>query len=141
MLGTSVDDHSIYPRENQNLARKIVDTGGTLLSEFPPPTPAKKHHFPMRNRIIAGIAKVVIVVEANEKSGALITARFGNNEGRDIYAVPGSIFNPLSMGSNYLISSGAYPFTKIEDFINTYFKSTYISYITGFANALKHDHM
>lgn len=96
----------IYPRENESLINKI-DQQGALLSEFPMHTPPRPKNFPRRNRIISGISVATIIVEAPEKSGALITARFAMEQGRDVYAVPGNINGPQHVGSNTLIRDGA----------------------------------
>jgi DNA processing protein len=89
----------VYPSEHAALAEKIA-AHGALLTEYPPGTPPLAAHFPERNRLIAGLARVVIVVEADERSGALVTARLALDEGRDVMAVPGSIFSRLSVGPN-----------------------------------------
>lgn len=104
----------IYPAENRALADTIAASGG-LVTEYPPGTPPRAYHFPERNRLIAGLARVVVVVEADEKSGALTTARLALDEGREVMAVPGSIFSRLSTGPNTLIRSGAAPVLSAAD--------------------------
>lgn len=104
--GTGPD--RVYPPEHGDLARRIA-ADGALLTEFPPGTPPRRHNFPRRNRILAGLAAAVVVVEAGQRSGALITARHGLEEGRDVWAVPGSIFSDLSLGPNALLRAGARP--------------------------------
>ncbi|MCI8372742.1 MAG: DNA-protecting protein DprA [Lachnospiraceae bacterium] len=104
VLGNGVD--ICYPRENIDLYNKIIDNGG-FLSEFPPETPPLARHFPSRNRIISGLADKILVVEAREKSGSLITADFGLEQGKDVYAVPGRICDAQSRGCNHLIMQGA----------------------------------
>ena len=104
----------VYPAEHAALAGEIA-AHGCLLSEYPPGTPPQAHHFPERNRIIAGLADVVVVVEADERSGALITARLALEEGRDVMAVPGSVFSRLSAGPNGLLRSGAAPVLSADD--------------------------
>ncbi len=104
--GTGPD--RIYPPEHTRLAEAIAREGA-LVTEYPPGTPARRYHFPERNRILAGMAAATIVVEAASKSGALVTARFALEEGREVFAVPGSILSPLSVGPNTLISLGARP--------------------------------
>lgn len=109
VLGTGIDDHSIYPRNNTWIAREIIENGGCLISEFPPGTPGRKEHFPIRNRIIAGISRATVVIEAGEKSGSLITARLAIEENRDVFSVPGPITKTSSAGTNLLLKMGAQP--------------------------------
>ncbi|MCU0565478.1 MAG: DNA-processing protein DprA [Oculatellaceae cyanobacterium Prado106] len=104
VLGTGVN--MVYPRENLELAQQIVETG-LLLSEYPAGTPPNRVHFPRRNRIIAGLSRATLVLEAPEKSGALITARLANDYNRDVYALPGSLSNPQSKGCLGLLNQGA----------------------------------
>lgn len=115
VLGTGID--IIYPKENVSLAKEILNKGGLIISEYPIGTRPEKIHFPSRNRIISGIADSVIVVEANERSGSLITAEFALEQGKDVYAVPGNITSASSVGTNNLIKEGAIPFTGIEDML------------------------
>ncbi len=107
----------IYPGENKKLAKKITESGA-LLSEFPPDTPPLAENFPRRNRIISGLSEAVVVVEAAERSGALITANYALNQGRDVLAVPGNVTSEKSAGTNNLIREGATPvvgFSNIAD--------------------------
>jgi DNA processing protein len=104
--GTGPD--RIYPPEHGRLAEQISNHGA-LLTEYLPGTPPRRHHFPERNRLLAGMAGAVVVVEAAARSGALITARLAVDEGREVFAVPGSIFSDLSIGPNALIRMGARP--------------------------------
>jgi len=92
--GSGLDRKVLHPFSNHRLANEIVEAGGCLLSELEPECPAGVHTFPRRNRIMAGIAKGVLIVEAGDKSGTLITARLATDYNRDVYAVPGSIFSP-----------------------------------------------
>ncbi len=115
VIGTGVDDDSIYPRADLELARRIIKEGGCLMSEYPPGTPGFKNHFPERNRIIAGLSRAVLVIEAPEKSGAMITARLALESGRDVWAVPGPITHPNGWGPNRLIRDGATPIANLED--------------------------
>ena len=104
VLGTGVD--AIYPSENIKLAEKIVKSGA-LVSEFPLGTKPRRENFPRRNRIISGLSRGVLVVEAPLRSGALITARTATEQGREVFAIPGRIDNPVAEGANSLISDGA----------------------------------
>ena len=112
VLGTGLD--TIYPSINRSLSEKIIKDG-CLISEFPPDTSPLRNNFPRRNRIIAGLAQATLVIEASEKSGALITARFALAENREVMAVPGSIFSPSSQGTNNLIKLGGWPITETQD--------------------------
>lgn len=117
VLGSGLDRQSIYPSSNRYIADKIIASGGAIVSEFPLGTPALPHHFPQRNRIISGLALGVIVIEASEKSGSLITAGFALEQNREVFAVPGSIFSPLSAGANQLIKKGARPITRADEIL------------------------
>jgi DNA processing protein len=105
VLGTGID--CIYPRQNRLLADDIVGSGGLIVSEFALGTTARPGNFPQRNRIISGLSLGVLVVEAAEKSGSLITARLASEQGREVFALPGSIHCPVSRGCNGLIRQGA----------------------------------
>lgn len=115
VLGSGLDDDSIYPSRHRELAREILKRGGALISEYPPGTQPLKHHFPLRNRIIAGLSDRLVVIEAAEGSGALITARLALDYNRDVAAVPGPIFSPNSVGTNWLIAQGAQVVLKASD--------------------------
>lgn len=117
VLGSGMDRASLFPPENWSLAEEIVKKGGAVISEYPPGSPALKHHFPARNRIISGLSLGVLVVEAPEKSGALITANFALEHGRDVFAVPGQMFSANAAGVNYLIQQGAKLVTGADDII------------------------
>jgi DNA processing protein len=106
VLGNGLDDASIHPKDHLPLAKRIMESG-CLLSEYPPGTAAGKGTFPARNRIIAALSLGVVVVEAAEKSGSLITATHALECGREVFAVPGSIFSPASTGTHRLIRDGA----------------------------------
>jgi len=113
VFGTGVD--VIYPRENAKLAEQIVANGGALVSEFPTGTSPAPQNFPIRNRIISGLAYGVLVVEAGEYSGTRITARCALEQGREVYAVPGNVTNKLAWGPNTLIKQGAKLVATWED--------------------------
>lgn len=115
VLGTGLDRASFYPPENWPLYQKIIARGGLIISEYPPGTKANSANFPKRNRLIAGLSKAVLVVQAKKRSGALITTRLALESGRDVWAVPGPIFNELSAGVNKLIAQGATPITSSDD--------------------------
>ncbi len=107
----------IYPAANRALARRIL-AGGALVSEFPMGTRPEAHNFPRRNRIISGLSAGVVVVEAGKRSGALITAHFALQQGREVFAVPGSIFSEKSEGSHRLIRNGATPVGSADEIVD-----------------------
>ncbi|WP_419096083.1 DNA-processing protein DprA [Rossellomorea pakistanensis] len=104
----------LYPERNSKLAQMMM-RDQLVISEFPPDTKPQKWCFPLRNRIISGLSKGIIVTQAAERSGTLITAEYGLNEGREVFALPGSIHHPLSKGTNQLIQQGAKLITSSED--------------------------
>jgi DNA processing protein len=110
--GTGPD--RIYPPEHGELAEELAATGA-LITEYPPGTPPRRHHFPERNRILSGLARAVVVVEAAARSGALVTARLAMEDGREVLAVPGNIFSELSVGPNTLLRVGARPLLTPRD--------------------------
>jgi DNA processing protein len=116
VLGNSLDDLSIYPRDNFNLSREICNSG-LLLCEYPLETKAGPMTFPARNRIVAGLTLGTLVVEAGEKSGALITAQMALDANRQVFSVPGSIFSSASSGTNSLIKAGAKTVTSVRDIL------------------------
>ncbi|OGH67461.1 MAG: DNA protecting protein DprA [Candidatus Magasanikbacteria bacterium RIFCSPHIGHO2_02_FULL_50_9b] len=118
VLGCGVDDDSLYPRSHVSLAHRILDSGGCLVSEYPPGTRANPIFFPARNRIVAGLSRGVLITEAARDSGSMITARFALDNGRDVFAIPGSIFSPLCEGTNDLLRQGAAPATCGRDILN-----------------------
>lgn len=107
VLGTGLDEKSIYPQENVALSREIIKNGGCLISEYPPGTPGYPNNFRQRNRIVSGLSLGVLVVEAKEKSGSLITAGFAKTQQKKLFAVPGPIYTLNSKGPNKLIKEGA----------------------------------
>lgn len=112
VLGSGLD--KIYPPEHRGLADKI-EAQGSVISDYPLGTKPEGRNFPPRNRIISGLSLAVIVIEAGETSGALITADFSADQGRDVFAVPGDIYKPSSKGTNRLIQAGAHPLVKPEE--------------------------
>lgn len=115
VLGSGVD--VIYPLENEGLYRSILGGRGAVMSEYPPGTRPDRWRFPARNRLIAGIASAVVVVEAGEKGGALITARLAAEIGRPVLVVPGDVDRPASVGCNRLIRDGAHPVLGVHDLL------------------------
>jgi len=117
VLGSGTLDASIFPKENLTLVKKIVDSGGAVISEYEPQAKSEIWYFPERNRIVSGLSRGVLVVEAPEKSGALITARLALEQNREVFAIPGSVFSKNSIGANNLIKSGAKMVTSIDDIL------------------------
>jgi len=115
VLGSGVDQ--LYPAQNRALAQLILDHGA-IISEYPLGTRPEANNFPPRNRIISGLSRGVVVVEAGVQSGSLITATFAADQGRDVFAVPGSILHPGSTGCNQLIREGAVPFLSVNDVLD-----------------------
>ena len=116
VLGNGID--TIYPKENEIIAEKIIEYGGAIISEYPTGCKINRANFPARNRIISGLSNGVVVVEAKEKSGSLITADFALEQGKDVYSVPGPIVSKNSIGTNELIKQGAIPVTSYKDIMN-----------------------
>ena len=114
VLGCGLD--VIYPSENLELYKQILINNGTIVTEYPLGSKPERYHFPARNRIISGLSDGVLVVEAKEKSGTLITVEHALEQGKDVYAIPGNITSKNSYGTNELIKEGAIPVTKIDDF-------------------------
>jgi DNA processing protein len=114
ILGSGVDQ--IYPPQNRGLAEAIAGQGA-LLSDYSVGTRPEAGNFPPRNRIISGLSRGVVIVEASDKSGALITARFAAEQGREVFAVPGSILHPGSAGCNALIRDGATPLLSVDELL------------------------
>ncbi len=115
VLGSGVD--RIYPPEHERLAARIAEAGA-VISDYAPGTPPDSVNFPPRNRIISGLSRVVVVIEAGDDSGAMITAAFAADQGRDVLAVPGGIYAPQSKGTNLLIQRGARPLLRPEDVLD-----------------------
>lgn len=121
VLGNGLD--YIYPPENKELQEEVLKNEGLIISEYPLGIKPSKYNFPARNRIISGISDGVLVVEAKEKSGALITVDFALEQGKNIYAIPGNINNKNSQGTNELIKQGAKLVTNINDILEDYILS------------------
>jgi DNA processing protein len=115
VLGCGID--VVYPAENRKLHMEIVSSGGALISEYPPGIPPDRWRFPARNRLIAAMSAAVVVVEAGEKGGALITARLAAELGRPVLVVPGDVDRSASVGCNKLIRDGAYPVLGAADLV------------------------
>ncbi|MFA5841938.1 MAG: DNA-processing protein DprA [Candidatus Paceibacterota bacterium] len=115
--GSGIHPDVIHPRTNFQLAEEIIKTGGAILSEYEPEFRATIWSFPRRNRIMVGLSKAVLVIEAEEKSGTLITARLALDYNRDVLTVPGEIFSPNASGTNRLIRQGATPVTSSEELL------------------------
>lgn len=118
VLGNGLD--TIYPKENLELAENILSSGGAIISEYPLGTRPEKMNFPARNRIISGMCNGVLVVEAKEKSGTLITLDFALEQGRDVFAIPGNINSENSFGTNDIIKQGAKLVTSWEEIVEEY---------------------
>ena len=118
VLGNGID--TIYPKENITIAKEIIEKGGAIITEYPLGTKPQRKNFPERNRIVSGISKGVIVVEAKEKSGTLITVDFALEQGRDVFVVPGNLNSKNSVGTNELIKQGAKIITSYKDIIEEY---------------------
>ncbi|MGI6175519.1 MAG: DNA-processing protein DprA [Christensenellales bacterium] len=118
VFGCGVD--VIYPRYNQELYARILDQNGAIVSEYPPKTGVARAHFPVRNRIISGMSRAVVVVQAPQKSGAMITVRHALEQGRDVFSVPGSILSRYYEGTNQLLKEGAFLYTQLCDILGEY---------------------
>jgi DNA processing protein len=115
--GSGLDPAHLYPRANIDLAKRILEKGGCLISEFEPEVEAAMWTFPKRNRIMAGLSDAVLIIEAAEKSGTLITARLATDYNKTVLTVPGSIFSPNSSGAHQLLRLGATPATCSNDIL------------------------
>lgn len=113
--GSGLDEDVLYPSSHLNLAERILTKGGCLISEYENNEKAATWTFPQRNRIMAGISKAVLVIEAEKQSGTMITARLATEYNRDVLAIPGSIFSKMSEGTNFLLKMGATPINNSED--------------------------
>lgn len=115
VLGCGISDDEVYPYQNKKVFDRIIENGGTIVSEYCIGSRPEKQHFPRRNRIISGLSDKVIVVEAKKRSGSLITANWALEQGKDVFAVPGNIFEKNNVGTNNLIKEGAFLFSEIKD--------------------------
>ena len=115
--GSGLDESVLYPSSHKQLAEKILEASGALISEFEPKFRATPYSFPQRNRIMAGMSHAVLVIEAEIKSGTLITSKFATEYNRDVFTLPGSIFSKNSEGPNMLIRLGATPIRNSEDIL------------------------
>ncbi len=118
--GSGLSDKVLYPKSNLQLAKQILDNNGLLLSEYSDDFQATNWSFPKRNRIMAGLADIVLVVEAKEKSGTLITARMALEYNKELTVIPNSIFSEYSKGSNTLLKQGAYPIFSGDDILELF---------------------
>ncbi|KKW17407.1 MAG: protecting protein DprA protein [Candidatus Magasanikbacteria bacterium GW2011_GWA2_50_22] len=118
VLGGGCDKASIYPTSNRGLAERLIEQEGALVSEYPPATLAVPYHFPHRNRIISGLSRGTLVIEAAEDSGSLITANHSLEQNREVFVVPGDINRPTSVGPNNLLKMGAHPVLAADDVLD-----------------------
>lgn len=116
--GSGLSPEVLYPSAHRQLAEKIIEKGGALLSEFEPDFRAAPWSFPQRNRIMAGLSHAVLVIEAEKKSGTLITARLATEYNRDVFTIPGSVFSPNSEGPHLLLRLGATPITSVAELLD-----------------------
>ncbi len=115
--GSGLSKDAIYPKTNLKLIEEILNKGGCFISEFEPDFKATTWSFPMRNRLMAGISKAILIIEAEEKSGTMITARLATDYNKDVLVIPGNIFSSNSKGTNKLLKLGATPITKSADLL------------------------
>jgi DNA processing protein len=115
VMASGID--KIYPPEHRDMARRIIDGRGVIVTDYPLGAEPESNHFPARNRLISGLSLGVLVVEAGEKSGALITSKFALEQNREVFAVPGNINSPISVGTNRLIQQGGKLVTRVEDIL------------------------
>lgn len=115
VLGNGVD--TIYPASNCGLAKKIIEQGGAIISEYEPGVEARDFRFLERNRIVSGLADAILITEAGVRSGTMSTASHALEQGKDVFVVPGNITSPLSAGCNNLIKQGAHPVTSVDDIL------------------------
>ncbi len=117
VLGSGID--VVYPKENEELYKEIVESGGLIISEYEPGTKPHKEYFPMRNRIISGLSSGVLVVEAKKRSGTLITVNYALEQGKNVFAIPGNVDSLNSEGTNELIKEGAQMVTNYKEILES----------------------
>ncbi len=122
VLGTGLSKKVFYPKENLSLCQKIIESNGLIVSEFPPLISARAQNFPQRNRLISGLSKATLIIEAPQRSGALITTSRALEQNREVLAVPGDIFSEFHVGSNNLIKLGAKVVISPDDILEIYEK-------------------
>lgn len=118
VLANAID--TVYPRQHTRLAEEIISSGGAVISEYAPGTPTYKSNFLARNRLVSGLADAIIVTEAAERSGTLSTINHALEQGKDVFAVPGNITSPQSVGCNLIIKQGATPLTSVNDILELF---------------------
>lgn len=118
--GSGLSKEVLYPRSNMNLAKRIVENGGCVISEFEPDVKAARWTFPQRNRLMAGISQAVLIIEAEEKSGTLITSKLAIDYNKEVMTVPGNIFSETSKGPHMLLRLGATPVTSYKDILTSF---------------------
>lgn len=120
VLGGGISPEVLYPKTNQSLANAIIASGGALISEFPPKSKPRRENFVLRNRLVSGIARGILIIEAPIKSGTMTTVKYALEQNRDVFAIPGNIDVKNSEGTNYLIKQGAHIVTQAEDILNVF---------------------
>ena len=120
VLGGGISARALYPQSNQRLAQAIIAGGGALISEFPPLSKPRRENFILRNRIVSGLARGILVIEAPIKSGTMTTVQYALEQNRDVFAIPGNIDVKNSEGTNALIKQGAYLVTETQDILNIF---------------------
>lgn len=114
--------NNIYPKENEKMYKRIIETGGTIVSEYPPDTPVDSRNFPKRNRIISGLSEGVVMIEGKYRSGTTITAQYALNQNKKVFCLPHSISNSYGIGPNSIIQKGGILITKADDIIKEFHK-------------------
>ncbi len=114
--------NNIYPKENEKIYKRIIETGGTIVSEYPPDTPVDSRNFPKRNRIISGLSEGVVMIEGKYRSGTTITAQYALNQNKKVFCLPHSISNSYGIGPNSIIQKGGILITKADDIIKEFHK-------------------